>query len=119
MESYKRLLKYSSPYFLRFFCALILMIFMGIAQNLTPYDRMDFGGPDIGAMGLFGGVFIGLLYGLIIAVGNGIILTGIVILLYNLFAGWLGGIKYKVAIKSESGQQMPPPSSTGGDIQSV
>ncbi|MBU1627693.1 ATP-binding cassette domain-containing protein [bacterium] len=28
MDSYKRLFKYASPYFMRFFCALILMIFM-------------------------------------------------------------------------------------------
>jgi len=33
MESYKRLLRYSSPYYLRFFCALILMMFMSISMS--------------------------------------------------------------------------------------
>ncbi|MCP4580383.1 MAG: hypothetical protein GY839_02100 [candidate division Zixibacteria bacterium] len=74
---------------------LIMMVIMGVAGSVMPYDQMDYGGPDIGAMGMFGGFFIGILYALLIAVGNGIILTGIVVLLYNLFAGWLGGIKLK------------------------
>jgi len=106
------------------FIGFIMMLFMGLAQNFMPYDRMDIGGPDFGAMGMFGGMFIGLLYAVIIAVGNGIILTGIVVLLYNLFAGWLGGIKLKLEGSAleviAQPKPMPPPvANTGGDITNV
>jgi len=106
------------------FIGFILMLFMGLAQNLMPYDRMDMGGPDFGAMGMFGGMLIGLLYAVIIAVGNGIIITGIVVLLYNLFAGWLGGVKLKLegsALEVIAQPQPSPPPSTnsGGDIQNA
>jgi predicted membrane-bound spermidine synthase len=98
-----------------------MMIFIGLFQNLMPTNQMDFGGPDFGAFGILGGFFIGMLYAVIIAVVNGIILTGIVVLLYNLFAGWLGGIKFKLEGSAleviASPQPTPPPvTNTGGDI---
>ena len=102
------------------FIGFIMMIFIGFAQNVMPYDRWDMGGPDFSAMGMFGGLFIGLLYAVIIAVGNGIIITGIVVLLYNLFAGWLGGIKLKLEgsaleVIATPRPTQPPIPDAGGD----
>ena len=45
------------------------------------------------SLGMFGGFFIGILYAAFIVVVN-VIVTAIAVLLYNLFAGWLGGIKF-------------------------
>jgi hypothetical protein len=52
--------------------------------------------PDIGSIpfGPLGGFFIGLIYALFIAVINGIVITGIIVILYNLFTGWVGGFKF-------------------------
>lgn len=102
----------------------ILMIFIGFAQNLIPYNQMDMGGTDLGAIGMFGGMLIGLLYAVIIAVGNGIIITGIVVLLYNLFAGWLGGVKLKLEGSALEVVAQPKPTqpsmpNTQGDTTNV
>ena len=101
----------------------IMGFFMGIAGQMMPYDQMGWEGPGLGAFGLFGGLLLGLLYAIFIAVGNGVILTGIVILLYNLFAGWLGGIKLNLnevpndPIKSEA--TLAKSSTAGGDTESA
>lgn len=70
----------------------VFMIIMGFAQQLMPYDQMGFGGPDLMSLGMFGGFFIGIIYAAFIVVVN-VVVTAIAVLLYNLFAGWLGGIK--------------------------
>jgi predicted membrane-bound spermidine synthase len=106
------------------FIGLILMLFIGLAQNLIPYDQMDMGGPDLGALGMFGGIFIGLFYAVIIAVGFGIIVTGIIVLLYNLFAGWLGGVKFKLEgsaleVIAQPKPAQPPMLNTQGDVTNV
>ena len=70
-----------------------LMLIMGFAQQMMPYDQTSWGGPDLMSLGMFGGFFIGILYAAFIVVVN-VIVTAIAVLLYNLFAGWLGGIKF-------------------------
>lgn len=75
------------------FIGMFVAFFLGIIGQLMPYDQMNWNGPNLGAFGIFGGFIIGLFYAVFIAVFNGVILTGIVVLLFNLFAGWLGGIK--------------------------
>ena len=49
---------------------------------------------------------MGLVYAVFIAVGNGVILTGIAALLYNLIAGWVGGIK--IDFKEHTFNQVQP-----------
>ena len=75
--------------------------------------------------GMFGGFFIGILYAVLIVVLNGIIVPCIVVLLYNLFAGWLGGIKFYfkeipsgVAAQPITAQAnvTPPLDTTGGNV---
>jgi len=68
------------------------VLIMGLAQQMMPYDQMGWGGPDPMSLGLFGGFLIGILYAAFIVVVN-VIITAICVLLYNLFATWLGGVK--------------------------
>jgi hypothetical protein len=68
-------------------------VVFGILGHMTPYDS-----PGLRAfpMGPLGGFLFGMIYAVIIAVFNGIIMTSVAVILYNLFAGWLGGIKIDV-----------------------
>lgn len=75
------------------FIGLVMAFFMGIFQQMIPSDQMNFNMPNFGALGFIGGIIVGFMYAIFIAVFNGIILTGIAVLLFNLFAAWLGGIK--------------------------
>ena len=71
----------------------IMALFMGFVGQFAPTGDMGYDSDFPGAIGIFGGIFMGLVYAVFIAVGNGVILTGIIALLYNLIAGWVGGIK--------------------------
>jgi ABC-type multidrug transport system permease subunit len=97
---------------------LFMAFIFGVAGQVDPYGAGRWGDFNPAAFGMIGGFMIGLLYAVIIAVVNGFIVTLIVVLLYNLFAGWLGGIK--VHFKDEAAQAaapsayQPPPEATGG-----
>ncbi|MCD6163752.1 MAG: hypothetical protein J7K40_15230 [candidate division Zixibacteria bacterium] len=71
----------------------VMAFIMSLASQFIPAGDMGYGNDFPGTVGIFGGIFMGLVYAIFIAVGNGVILTGIITLLYNLIAGWVGGIK--------------------------
>lgn len=82
---------------------LLIGIFFGfIFGALSHLNNIDM--PSF-PLGPFGGLFLGIAYGVVMAVFNGIILTSITVILYNLFSTWLGGIKVDVsAVEPEIGQ---------------
>jgi hypothetical protein len=81
--------------------AFFALIF-GILGNMAPSESPELVNIPLGPLG---GFFFGMVYAVIIAVFNGIIMTSIAVILYNLFAGWLGGIKVDVGpVESEIGQ---------------
>ena len=82
------------------FAGAILAFIMGFINQLMPYQQISPLGPQFGALG---GLFLGLFYAVFLSVVNGVIITGIVVLLYNLIADWIGGIK--LDLLSISGSQ--------------
>jgi hypothetical protein len=81
--------------------AFFALIF-GVLGNMAPSDSRDLVNIPLGPLG---GFFFGMAYAVIIAVFNGIIMTSIAVILYNLFSGWLGGIKIEAcAVEPEIGQ---------------
>jgi hypothetical protein len=99
------------------FIGSILAFIFSFLSQFMPYDQTGLGGPPLGALGAFGGIFMVIFYALFISIVNGIIVTAVVVLLYNLFAGWVGGIKFNlkeapVNIKPAA-TYAKPPSDTG------
>jgi len=90
---------------------------MAFIFSLAGQFGNDFGGFDPAAMGIFGGFFLGFVYALFIAIGNGIILTSIFVFLYNLIAGWVGGVKlhFKDAQLVQASAPQPSETSSGGN----
>jgi hypothetical protein len=86
-----------------FFIGLVFTFLIGIVGHMVPSDTSDFGALPFGAMG---GFMIGIIYALMIAILNGVVLTGIAVVLYNLFSGWLGGIK--VDFQSDESPEIRP-----------
>lgn len=81
--------------------AFFALIF-GLLGNMAPSESSELANIPLGPLG---GFFFGMVYAIIIAVFNGIIMTSIAVILYNLFAGWLGGIRIEAkAVESEIGQ---------------
>jgi len=77
---------------------LFIALISGFIGSMMPAEaEMDF--PAM-ALSPVAGFAIGIIYAVFLSVFNGIIITGIAVLLYNLLAGWLGGIKLEI----ESGQ---------------
>ena len=72
---------------------LVFAFIISFVSQMVPSDNPELANIPFGPLG---GFFIGLIYALFIAVGNGIIITGIFVMLYNLFAGWIGGFKIEV-----------------------
>jgi predicted membrane-bound spermidine synthase len=68
----------------------VFAFIVSFVSQMVPAD-----GPDMASIpfGPLGGFFIGLIYALFIAVVNGIIVTSVIVIMYNLFAGWVGGLK--------------------------
>ena len=78
------------------FIGSFVALIMSFANQFMPYDQM--GGTVTafpGAIGAFGGILMGLLYAVLISVVNGVIVTGVIALLYNLIASWVGGVRVK------------------------
>ncbi len=98
--------------------SLMALVMSSIGQ-IMPYDQMGYGGMQPGAIGAFGGIFMVIIYAGFIAVFNGIIVTGIIALLYNLIAGWVGGIKVDLRevapVEIKPSATLARPSETGGD----
>jgi hypothetical protein len=94
------------------FAGAILAFFTGFINQMMAISPLS---PQFGALG---GLFLGLFYAVFLSVVNGVIITGIVVLLYNLIADWIGGIK--LDLFSISGTQtnpatsVTPPSDTKG-----
>ena len=106
---------------------LLMSVFFAFIFSLPgamdPYD--SFGGSSFNpaAFGIFGGLLMGLFYAFIIVIINGVIAPLIVVVIYNLFAGWLGGIKLhlnevnKTVVNQIAAAQpsIQPDNSTGGN----
>ena len=101
----------------------IMAFVMGFISQFIPYEQMGYDGPTPGAIGALGGIFMALFYAVFISVVNGVIVTGIIVLLYNLIAGWVGGVKLNLReiptadIKPAATLAQPP--DTGSDIANV
>lgn len=97
------------------FAGAILAFVMGFINQIMPYEQISPLSPQFGALG---GLFLGLFYAVFLSVVNGVIITGIVVLLYNLIAGWIGGIKLDMfsvsGIQIKPATSVTPPSDTGG-----
>jgi hypothetical protein len=79
-----------------------IAFFIGIVGRLAPAESAELSNLPFGVLG---GFFLGMVYAIILAIFNGIILTSIAVILYNLFSGWLGGIKIESqAVEPEIGQ---------------
>jgi NhaP-type Na+/H+ or K+/H+ antiporter len=121
-------------FFINLILGLLIGLFIGffMAFFISMFNQFNevnqFGGGfNPAAFGIFGGFFLGFVYAIFIAVINGVVLTGLFVLLYNLFAGWLGGIKVHFAeipsgVKAQpimtqaSATAPPPPDTTGGTV---
>ena len=96
------------------FFAFIFSIIGGVSQ-LDSYDAPGF---NPAAFGVFGGFMFGIYYAVLISVMNGFVMPLILILLYNLFAGWIGGIKLNFAAVKESSnsENIPDIQQQTGDL---
>lgn len=105
-----------------FIGSLMAFIFSFIGQFM-PYDQMGYDGPTPGAIGALGGIFMVLFYAVFISVVNGVIVTGIITLLYNLIAGWVGGVKLNLKelpmTDIKPAATIAQPSDIGGNSQNV
>ncbi|OQX90937.1 MAG: hypothetical protein B6D58_09195 [candidate division Zixibacteria bacterium 4484_95] len=97
------------------FAGAILAFFMGFINQMMPYEQTF---PLTPQFGFLGGFFLSLFYAVFLSVINGVIITGIVVLLYNLIAGWVGGIKLNMLTISTIETKQPTvlsQSSNAGD----
>jgi predicted membrane-bound spermidine synthase len=98
---------------------LVFACIVSFVGHMVPSDSSELANIPFGALG---GFFVGMIYALILAIFNGVILTSIVVVLYNVFAGWLGGIKLDCrAVEPEIGQPTMtiaanPDQQTGGQV---
>ena len=105
---------------------LVLGIFMGLFFALIlalpghsgSYDSFGDSGFNPMALGAAGGLLIGLFYAFIIIVINGVIGPLVFVLLYNLIAGWLGGLKFNLVesiLESNTSQTSNQPATSNDD----
>ncbi len=102
--------------------SIFFMIIFAIPGQFDRYDSFSGSGLNPAAFGVFGGIIIGVLYGFAFVVINGIITPLITVLLYNLVAAWVGGIKIKLnkieevayPAQPSTGQMQQPGNTTGG-----
>jgi predicted membrane-bound spermidine synthase len=73
-----------------FLIGLVFAFIVSFVGQMVPSDTPELANLPFGALG---GFFVGMIYAMILAIFNGIILTSIVVILYNLFSGWLGGVR--------------------------
>jgi len=101
----------------------LIAFVLGFISQFMPYDQMGYDGPTPGAIGALGGIFMAFFYAVIISVVNGVIVTGVIALLYNLIAGWVGGIKLNLkelpATDIKPAATLAQPSDTGGNSTNV
>lgn len=64
---------------------------MSFISQFMPSEELS--GFNFGAFGVFSAFLLVIFYAVFLSAFNGIIITGIFCLLYNLMASWLGGIK--------------------------
>jgi predicted membrane-bound spermidine synthase len=75
---------------------------IGVVGRFAPAESSELSNLPFG---VFGGFFLGMVYAIILAIFNGVILTSVAVILYNLFSGWLGGIKVDCqAVEPKIGQ---------------
>jgi hypothetical protein len=86
------------------FAGTIFAFVMGFINQMMPYEQTF---PLSPQLGFLGGILLSLFYAVFLSVVNGVIITGIVVLLYNLIAGWVGGIKLN--LPSISTAESKPP----------
>ncbi len=100
---------------LGFFAGFILFFFRALLMNFAEFQ----GGMDINPSmmgGAFAIIILPLMYAFFLAVVNGIIITGVSVLLYNLFSNLTGGIEIELnsialaqAAAPPMQRQTPPP----------
>lgn len=96
------------------FIGTIFAFITGFINQMMPYKQTF---PLSPQFGFLGGIFLSLFYAVFLSVVNGVIITGIVVLLYNLIAGWVGGIKLNLPSISTAESKPPitvPQSSDSG-----
>ncbi len=87
-----------------------------LSDQLDPYQSFGNSGFDPASFGVFGGILIGLFYSLMIVIINGFIVPLIIVLLYNLMAGWVGGFKVHLnEVTPAPAQTYTSTESTGGN----
>ena len=105
------------------FIGSVMAFVMSFVGQFIPYDQMGNDGPSFGAIGALGGFFMAFVYAIFISVVNGVIVTGIVVLLYNLIAGWVGGVKLNLqeipGINVKPSATIAQSTETGGESANV
>jgi len=81
---------------------IFMTLFYSVFSQLIPYDQIDYSAPAMPVIGVMSGFFFAVFYMALMAVINGIIITGLVVIMYNLIAGWLGGLKFELAERPET-----------------
>ncbi len=71
---------------------LAFSLFFAFVGQLASSNDID---ASLTAFGPLGGFLVGIFYAVFIAVVNGVIITGLVAILYNIVAGWVGGLKFE------------------------
>jgi fatty acid desaturase len=105
--------------------ALLFGSFMAVMFAIM--DQLEPGGSSTPPeFAMFGGLIFVVIYAIALIVINGIIIPLITVLLYNFFAGWLGGMKFRLdeipseiqaqPIMTQAKATTPPPDTTGGNI---
>lgn len=69
----------------------VFALLLGLVGQVSPSSDID---TSLTMLGPLGGFLIGLFYAVFIAIVNGVILTGLAVILYNLVASRVGGVKF-------------------------
>ncbi len=76
---------------------LAFSLFFAFVGQFAPADDIE---ASLSEFGPLGGFLIGMFYAVFIAVVNGVIMTGMAVILYNLVAGWVGGLTFEAEPKA-------------------
>ena len=91
------------------FVGFILLIFSAVFSQLGGYMPPEADIFPAFAGGILSIILLPIFYGFLLAVFNGIIITGIVVWLYNILAGALGGVEIELNEIKKPASIAPPP----------
>ncbi|MBD3170096.1 MAG: hypothetical protein GF307_11480 [candidate division Zixibacteria bacterium] len=102
------------------FIGFILLIFSAVFTRFGGYMPPQADILPTFAGGVLSVIFLPVFYGFMLAIVNGIIITAIVVWLYNILAGALGGVEVELeATKIQSSAPPPPKPKPAPDVKPV